>query len=110
MGRDHDVTGISDPREVLAAVERGERYDVVFCDLMMPYLPGPALYARVLELAPELAERFVFITGAATDPKNEAFLADVPNERVDKPFSIQNIRGIAKRFAATPLRASGAGY
>lgn len=29
------------------------------------------------------------------------FLDAVANERIDKPFSIQNIRGIARRYAST---------
>jgi CheY-like chemotaxis protein len=75
-----------------------ERFDVVFCDLMMPHFTGMDVHSRVKEANPELAERFVFITGGAVREDIRAFLNEVPNERLDKPFSSQNLRGIARRF------------
>ena len=90
-----------DPREAAGLIESGERYDVVFCDLMMPTLNGDALHARAVSKDRQLADRFVFITGGATRPALNDFLASVPNERLEKPFSIQNIRGIARRFVAS---------
>jgi PAS domain S-box-containing protein len=101
LDKEHEVVAISDPREALQRIESGEKFDVVFCDLMMPHLSGQALYERVRANRPDLAERFVFITGGASDPKVQSFLADVPNERVDKPFNVQNLRGIARRFVNT---------
>jgi len=34
-------------------------------------------------------------------PTAERLLSEVRNERLEKPFSIQNIRGIARRFVAS---------
>jgi len=99
LGREHEIIGLTDAREALALIEAGERYDVVFCDVTMPHLRGDAFYERVRGIVPELADRFVFITGAATDGRTQGFLAQVPNERVEKPFSVQNLRGIVRRFA-----------
>ena len=101
LDRDHDVVACGDPREAATLIESGEHFDVVFCDLMMPSLNGDALHARALAKDRNLAERFVFITGGATRPALNDFLASVPNERLEKPFSIQNIRGIARRFVAS---------
>ncbi len=101
LGREHRVVGLTDAREALALIVGGERYDVIFCDLVMPHLGGDAFYERVRALAPALADRFVFVTGGATDPRLQTFLAEVPNERIEKPFSLQNLRGIARRFAGT---------
>jgi len=70
----------------------------VLCDLMMPHLPGDALYAHTLPIAPQLAERFVFMSGGATEPRIVDFLDRVPNERVEKPFNLQNLRAIVRRF------------
>ena len=86
-----------DPREALLRFEQGRRFDVVFCDLMMPHLSGDALFERVRAIAPDQAERFVFITGGATEPRVQTFLAQVPNERLEKPFDVQNLRGIVRR-------------
>ena len=99
LKREHDVVTSSDPREALRRLTSGAQFDVVFCDLMMPYLSGEALYTRVKVHDPKLAERFVFITAGAIDAGTRRFLAEVPCERVEKPFSMQNLRGIARRFA-----------
>lgn len=101
LDREHEVIACGDPREAAERIENGEHYDVVFCDLMMPALNGDALHARAVAKDRRLADRFVFITGGATRPPLNDFLARVPNERLDKPFSIQNIRGIARRFVAS---------
>jgi PAS domain S-box-containing protein len=95
----HDVVAVSDSRDALRLLlDPRERFDVVFCDLMMPHFTGMDVHSRVKEANPELAERFVFITGGAVREDIRAFLNEVPNERLDKPFSSQNLRGIARRF------------
>lgn len=100
LGAEHEVVGIVDPREALARLCAGETFDVVFCDLTMPFVSGQTLHRAVRAIDPAQADRFVFVTGGAVDPSVQAFLAEVPNERVDKPFSVQNLRAIARRFVA----------
>ena len=39
----------------------------------------------------------MFTSGGATDARFVDFLAEVPNERLDKPFNVQNLRGIVRR-------------
>jgi PAS domain S-box-containing protein len=95
---EHELVTLNDAREAAQHLRATEGFDVVFCDLMMPHLNGPTLYARVREQAPALAERFVFVTGGATSESLRNFLAEVPNERMEKPFNIQNLRGIVRRF------------
>jgi hypothetical protein len=58
-----------------------------------------ALFARVLAFAPDMGARFVFVTGGALEGRAQTFLANVPNEHVDKPFNLQTLRAIARRFA-----------
>ena len=105
LGRDHDVVSVTDSREALRLIKSGERYDVVFCDLMMPHISGDALYELVRAIDAGLADRFVFISGGTTDPHTLAFLAEVPNERLEKPFSVQNLKGMARRFATNRPRS-----
>jgi len=103
LGRDGcDVVGVADPREALGLLRQGEPFDVVLCDLMMPHLRGDALYEEVRQVNPAMAARFVFLSGGATQPDVVAFLAGVPNEQLDKPFDIQALRGLVRRFAARP--------
>ncbi|MFN0251712.1 MAG: ATP-binding protein [Kofleriaceae bacterium] len=95
------VETFDDPRVALAAIARGERYDVVFSDILMPHMTGIDLYRSVREIDADQSDRFVFISGDITRSDIQEFLARVSNERIEKPFSIQNVRGIARRFVAS---------
>src|SRR5580698_4579093 len=52
-------------------LERGA--DAVLCDLTMPQLEGDAFYTAVQQVKPEMAGRFIFVTGHSGNPKFEAF-------------------------------------
>jgi len=98
LEREHEVVSFNDPRAALDALGGSQPFDVVFCDVMMPYMSGNELFGRVRASRPELADRFVFITGGQTKPSVQAFLSGVPNERLDKPFAAQSLLGIARRL------------
>ncbi len=96
---EHEVTALADARQALALLERGEPVDVIFCDLMMPLMGGPEFHARLAVLRPRLAERLVFITGGTAERESEEFLARVPNERLEKPFTLAQVREVVRRSA-----------
>ncbi|MCW5805526.1 MAG: response regulator [Deltaproteobacteria bacterium] len=91
---EHDVVAINDPHEALRVIVTGERFDVILCDLMMPTGTGMELHARLLEQAPDQAANMVFITGGAFTSSTRAFLDEVPNPRLEKPFNITNLRAM----------------
>lgn len=89
---DHDVKVVVSGLAARELLERGERFDVILCDLMMEDLSGMDL-ARWLEQArPELAGRVVFMTGGAFTEEARRFLRTVPASRqLEKPFSTDEI-------------------
>jgi PAS domain S-box-containing protein len=99
---DFDVVVHADPREALRCVQDGPAFDLVFCDLTMPYLSGMELYDEVTLRRPELAPRFVFVSGDLSRDDIRAFLARIPNERIEKPFSLQAMRQLARRYLPAP--------
>jgi CheY-like chemotaxis protein len=68
----------------------------VICDLSMPTMSGMQLYRAVQEQHPELAVRFIFATGGATQRELEEFLRSVPNRVLEKPFDLAVLRVIIK--------------
>jgi response regulator RpfG family c-di-GMP phosphodiesterase len=64
-----------DGEEALLKV-KANVYDAVVCDVMMPRLRGDEFYVQAVQSRPELADRFIFITGFAADAKVQRFLAD----------------------------------
>lgn len=53
----------------LAHLANGGAADSVVSDVLMPEINGLAFYDRLLEVAPDLANRVVFLTGASGDPR-----------------------------------------
>jgi len=97
----HDVTTLVSAREALERLVAREDYDVIVCDLMMPEMTGMDLHAAVVEKRPEIAERFVFLTGGAFTPRARAFLERTPNALLEKPFETT---ALLEAIAATMRR------
>jgi CheY-like chemotaxis protein len=84
--------------EALATIVAGERFDVIFCDLMMPSMSGMDLHAAIAEKAPAMLGRMVFMTGGAFTDRARAFLDRVTNLKLDKPVSKNGLRETVARY------------
>jgi CheY-like chemotaxis protein len=78
--------------EVLDRLARGERYDILLCDLMMPEMTGMELMAAIEDRHPDLAERVLFVTGGAFTAEARAFVERYASRLVEKPFDISVLR------------------
>ena len=81
---DYEVTTASDGILALKEVLYQD-VDAILCDLRMPELEGDLFYSAVERAKPGLCRRFIFITGAAEDPKYHAFLSQVKAPILRKP-------------------------
>jgi len=100
----HEVMVETSASAALARAARDSRFDLVFCDLMMPDMTGMELYGVLRERQPALAERLIFMTGGAFTPEARLFLEQVPNPKVEKPFerdAVLSLVDTATRAAAT---------
>ncbi len=86
LSKHHDVDAVTSARDALARIEAGERFDVIVSDLLMPEMTGMALYEEIHRIAPDQAERMVFMTGGAFTAAAREFLERVANPRIDKPI------------------------
>jgi CheY-like chemotaxis protein len=100
----HDVTTESDGESAIAKIVEGD-YDLVLCDLMMPGKSGMEVYNEVVARRPELAERFVFISGGASTAEAERFLEEHASERLDKPFGMESLRRLVADAAKRRRKA-----
>ena len=100
LALDHDVAVTGGAREALDLVERGETWDVLLCDLMMPGMSGMDLHAELQRRAPHLAGRLVFMTGGAYTQEAQDFLARVPNRRLEKPFRPEVLESLLRELVA----------
>jgi two-component system cell cycle sensor histidine kinase/response regulator CckA len=98
LALDHDVVSTTSAVEAQLRIGRGERFDVIFLDLMMPQVTGQELYEALCREAPEQASAVVFLTGGAFTPAARRFLDQVPNQRIDKPFDAFHVRAVVNTF------------
>jgi CheY-like chemotaxis protein len=94
----HDVTMENDGRNVLARIAAGERFDIIFCDLMMPSFSGQDVYQALSASNSEQAARMVFVTGGVFSKRTAAFLDSVANARIEKPFVFETLRSIVQDY------------
>lgn len=66
------VAEAASAQAALEHVRQGRQADGVVSDVLMPDVNGVAFYDQLVDLAPALANRVVFLTGAARDPKVHA--------------------------------------
>jgi diguanylate cyclase (GGDEF)-like protein len=103
--REHEVHVLGDAREALERIRNGERFDVIFCDLMMPEMTGMELYEEIVRAAPHQAASMVFLTAGAVTTRAREFVATISNPVVAKPFDVQSLRDmIGQRVLAREHR------
>ena len=80
---------------------RTGRTVAILCDLHMPGTDGVALYDRILAERPELASRFVFISGGAHTERARRFLETRRPRLLEKPFSPQRVAETLRKVLRT---------
>jgi CheY-like chemotaxis protein len=98
------VTFVQSAVGALARLQAGGRFDAIVCDIHMPRMDGIQFHAEVAKLDRALAGRMIFVTGAASSAKAQAFLDSVPNRCLMKPFAADDLRRavLAASVPATP--------
>ncbi|MEZ4266754.1 MAG: response regulator [Myxococcota bacterium] len=94
LSAEHDVTTMGGGARALDRIRAGERFDVIFCDLMMPDVTGMEFHAGLVQIDRDQAERIIFVTGGAFTPRARAFLREVANLRIEKPFDLMQLRAL----------------
>ena len=62
----------------------------------MPGMSGMDLHAELSKTAPDQAERMCFLTGGAFTPRAMAFVAEVPDRLLEKPFDPEALLGLVR--------------
>ncbi len=102
----HDVVVLTSGLEALIKLEAGEPFDLVLCDMSMPEVSGVELYQRAVSARPELADRFVFMTGGTYTPTARDFFERTSTRRIEKPFDVDRLRAIVRDGVERSLGSS----
>jgi signal transduction histidine kinase/CheY-like chemotaxis protein len=89
-GAGYDVESTTLSRRALVMIERTP-YDAVIADVNMPELSGQELYGRACQIRPEMARRFIFITGDIDGEDTREFLEQTRCSYFMKPFNLERL-------------------
>jgi signal transduction histidine kinase/ActR/RegA family two-component response regulator len=89
-GAGYNVESTTLSRRALVMIEQ-TAYDAVVADVKMPELSGQELYGRVCQIRPEMARRFIFITGDIDGEDTRQFLNETRCSYFLKPFNLEKL-------------------
>jgi len=100
-GDGYDVDTASNGLVALACIGRCG-YDLILSDLRMPGLDGLGLYRELEQSRPDLARRFVFITGTSEHTDYAGLLGGRAALNITKPFDMSALQRVVREtFAAS---------
>jgi two-component system NtrC family sensor kinase len=77
-------------------------YDAILCDVRMPEVDGPALFAWLSEHRPHLSARMAFVTGDTLGAAAGGFLARAGRPILEKPFVPAELRRLMAELVPDP--------
>ncbi len=98
----YEVDVYTTAAQALGAIKRarlrGLGYWAFFCDYSMPRVPGDEVFREVKAHAPELARRFVFVTGMVGDARLLALARDEGRPVLWKPFTMMDVEQVLEHL------------
>jgi CheY-like chemotaxis protein len=101
LANEFEVEATTRPAEALEWLTSGRWYDVILCDVMMPVMNGAELRNRVQAERPDLAARFIFLTGGVAWAHLRHLLDGLPNLVLEKPLDLAALRELIRRRMRT---------
>jgi CheY-like chemotaxis protein len=99
----HEVTVVHSGRAAQSALnERPSAFEVVLCDIMMPGMSGIELYESIRVAHPDIAQRFVFVSGGGLTGESRRFLESARRVLLAKPVTPRELeRAVQDVLAVT---------
>jgi signal transduction histidine kinase len=98
----HKVTSLTRARQALERIHKGDQFDVIVCDVMMPDMTGMEFYDELMKSHSGMATRVVFMSGGGLTPHARAFLDRVPNLLLDKPIDAARLNRSVDEILSKP--------
>jgi CheY-like chemotaxis protein len=92
----HDVETTGDAADALARITRGERYDVIVCDVMMPQTDGFDVLSAVRQNEKTAAIPFIFLTAQTERSFMRMGMEMGADDYMTKPFTTEELRRAVK--------------
>lgn len=90
----HEAATVAEAVRLLGA----QTVDAIVCDFTLPGMDGSMLHQRLVEVAPAVADRIIFVTGWARDPKTRSLLDYTGQPLLEKPVEIADLLAQVRRI------------
>ncbi|HEX3760294.1 MAG TPA: two-component regulator propeller domain-containing protein [Kofleriaceae bacterium] len=100
LRRDFDVTVALCGRDAMAHIRAGTRFDAIVSDVMMPNMTGIELVEELQRVAPDQAQRLIFLSGGAFTAQARERLDQLGVPQLEKPVTASELRGWLRRITA----------
>ena len=97
LRRDYDITVALCGRDAIAHILRGDRFDAIVTDVMMPNMTGLELTDELQRVAPDQAQRLIFLSGGAFTAQTHERLRELGAPQLEKPVTAHELRACVSR-------------
>jgi CheY-like chemotaxis protein len=87
---------------------RERDFEVILSDFRMPQMNGDEFYRKAIAERPELANRFVFLTGDTMSEDTQLFLNEHSKPHLSKPFELESVIQVISGVLGRQSRAVAA--
>jgi two-component system cell cycle sensor histidine kinase/response regulator CckA len=102
LRRDYDVTVALCGREAIEHITGGARFDAIVSDVMMPNMTGIELIEELQRVAPDQAQRMIFLSGGAFTSQTRECLDALRAPQLEKPVTAKVLRATVLQVASEP--------
>jgi two-component system NtrC family sensor kinase len=101
----HEVDAAADGEEALKLIGDND-YDCVVSDVKMPVMTGAELHQAVKRTDPEMASRFIFISGDTINEETRNYLEGTSNPSLNKPFTLGELENELQKMFGSKKKAA----
>jgi CheY-like chemotaxis protein len=92
LRRDYDITVALCGQEAIDHITNGARFDAIVSDVMMPNMTGIELIEELRRMAPDQAQRLIFLSGGAFTEDTRERLEETGAPQLEKPITAKELR------------------
>jgi signal transduction histidine kinase len=107
LERNYETTVVHAGEAALEFLEKpgNPKPDIILCDMFLGSMTGQDIYERLRRTQAPVADRMIFMTGAAFTDRARRFFDEIPNPCLEKPFQPADFEKAIERL---PSRSRGA--